>query len=267
MRVHAVRREDELPGEGGLLGIGLRELGSPGELAGLGQLRDFHAERDRRDAIEVGDLLHGARGALQLALEHRRRKRFGEGIDETDVGARVGLPGLAHDAFHGADDAPRVGAAVVDGELDEEKVRPFREDVLLHAERAEIRTGATDGGVDFGETGLRVGLPEMGEGLHAPAVLGGDRAAEVADLDLRSGRLGLAEEIREPSARRDLPGFEEREILVGGLAEDGGAQRQDGEERSHGGPGLDDGDARGFQPIGGPGRKNESPPSFRSRGP
>ena len=234
MRVRAIRREDELIGERGPLVGGLRELRTPEELARLGELGDLHAEGDRGDAVMVGDFLHRARGTLQLALEHRRRKRFGDRIDEADVGAGVGLPGLADDAFHRADDALRVGAAVVHGELDEEEVRPFREDVLLHAEHAEVRAGAADRGVDLGEAGLRAGLPEMSEGLHAPAVLGGDRAAEITDLDLRAGRLGLAEEIREPAAGADLLRVGQREILAGGLAEDGGAQRQGGEEQSHG---------------------------------
>jgi len=75
----------------------------------------------------------------------------------------------------------------------------------------------------------------MGEGLHAPALLGGDRTAEVADLHFGAGRLGLLEEVRQAAAGADLPGFGQREFLVGGLAEDDGAQRQSGEEQSHGG--------------------------------
>jgi len=234
MRVHAVRREDELVAERGFLGVGLGQLRAPGQLAGLGQLRDFHAERDRRDAVEVGDLLHRARGALQLAREHRRRKRLGDGVDEADVALGIGLPGLAHDAFHGADDALRVGAAVVHGEFDEEEVGSVGEHVLLHAEDAEVRAGAADGGVDLGEARLRIGLLEMGEGLHAPAVLRGDRTAEIADLHFGAGRLGLEEEVRQAAAGADLLGFGQRVILVGGAAEHGGAERQGGEEQSHG---------------------------------
>jgi hypothetical protein len=81
----------------------------------------------------------------------------------------------------------RCGSAppVVHGELDEQEVRPLREHVLLHAEDPEVRAGAADRGVDLGEARLRIGFLEMGEGLHAPAVLRGDRAAEVADLQLR----------------------------------------------------------------------------------
>ena len=263
--MHAVGGEDELVAECGLFGFGLRELRAPDELAGLGQPRDLHAERDRRDAVMVGDLLHRARGALQLALEHGGGKRLGQGVDEADVGLGIGLPGLAHDAFHRANDALRVSAAVIHRELDEEEVRPFREDVLLHTKDAEVRTGAADGRVDLREGRLRVGLLEMGEGLHPPAVLRGDRTAEVTDLHFGAGRLGLEEEIRQAAAGADFLGFGERVILVGGLAEHGGAQRQGGEEQSHGGERLDVRKAPEFQPIGAMDRKNESPSSFPHR--
>ena len=107
----------------------------------------------------------------------------------------------------------------------------------------------------------------MSEGLHAPAVLRGDGTAKVTNLELGAGRLGLEEEIREAAAGTDLLGVDQRVILVGGLTEDGGAQRQSGKEQSHGGVLLDVRKPRGFQPIGAGGRKNESPPSFLDRGP
>ena len=74
----------------------------------------------------------------------------------------------------------------------------------------------------------------MGEGLHAPTVLRGDRAAKVADLELSAGRLRLLEEVRQATAGADFLRVGQRVVLVGGVTEDSGAQRQGGEKQSHG---------------------------------
>ena len=182
MRMDAVGSEDELVAEGFLFFVGLREFGFPLEFAGFGEFGDFHAHVDGGDAVVIGDAFHGAGAALEFAVEQGGHEGLGDGIDEADVALGEGAPGLADDALHAADDLLGLRAAIIDGELDEEEVGLLIEHVLFETADAEVGAGATDGGIDLAELGLRVGFLEMGERFDAPSRLRGDAAAEVADL-------------------------------------------------------------------------------------
>ena len=178
---------------------GAEVLSAHHERAGLDGVDHARTEADGRDAVVVGELLHGARGAVACTGEVVLLHGFGDRVGEYDVGSRVLLPRLAHDALHGTPDVLRRRSAVVGGELHEEEVGVVAECVVLHAERAEIRSGTADGGVNFLELRLRVGGAEPFRGEVAPAVHRCDGAAEVGDPHLLAG-LDLLHEVSHARA-------------------------------------------------------------------
>ena len=193
--MHAVLREE---------GLALVRFGTlHHERAGLDGVDHARAEADGGDAVVVGELLHGARGAVAVAGEVVLLHGGGDRVGEHDVRGWVLLPRLPHDALHGAPDGLGLRAAVVGGELDEQQVGVVPEGVVPHAERAEVRARAADGGVDLLELRLRVGGAEPVRGEVAPAVHRGDRAAEVGDRDLLAG-LHLFHEMPNAGACADF---------------------------------------------------------------
>ena len=148
--VYAILREERLACAGAIV------LSAHHERAGLDGVDHAWAKADGRDAVVVGELLHGTRGAVAFSGEVVLLHGFGDRVGEYDVGSGVLLPRLAHDALHGTPDGLRHRSAVVGGELHEEKVGVVTERVVLHAECAEIRAGTADGGMDFLELRLRV---------------------------------------------------------------------------------------------------------------
>lgn len=135
---------------------GTEVLSAHHERAGLYGVDHAWTEADGRDAVVVGELLHGACGAVACTGEVVLLHGFGDRVGEYDVGSGVLLPRLAHDALHGTPDVLRRRSAVVGGELHEKEVGVVAERVVRHAECAEIRSGAADGGVDFLDLRLRV---------------------------------------------------------------------------------------------------------------
>ena len=71
----------------------------------------------------------------------------------------------------------------------------------------------------------RPGLLEMSQRLWPPTVLCRDRTTKVADLDLRSRRVRLREEIRQPVAWVAFLGLDERKF-VRSLEGDDSKQKQ-----------------------------------------
>jgi len=183
---------------------------------------------DGGDAVEIGELLHGAGGAGIFAglqsFQHVARK----GIDETDVGLGIGAPGLAHDAFHASVNLLRRGAAVVDGKFLKDEVGVLGKDVLTATEHAQVGAGAADSGVDLRDFGVGILFLEPLEGLGSPAVLGGNAAAEIGDAHVLS-LLQFGEEIGQPLAR---VGFDRFHAGIGEFRGQGV-----GKGRGHGGAG------------------------------
>ena len=104
--------------------------------------------------------------------------------DKADVHRCLVPPGLADNPFHAPVNLLDGGAAVVDGELDEEQVGMVFEHIVAKAEHTQIGPCASNGGIDFAEGGLRVLLLKPGERLRAPAGLRGDAASQISDADL-----------------------------------------------------------------------------------
>ncbi len=161
-----------------------RFVGLIDEFALLFELDDFESEVDGGDAVVVGEEFHGGSGSRAETLCEVLFIIDAEGVDEADVGAGVCFPGLSDDAFHGGPDFFGRSAAIVDCELDEEKVGFVLEDVVAVAENAEVTASAADSCVDFMEVGLGKFFAEPFHGLDAPPVGCGDGAAEVGDVDV-----------------------------------------------------------------------------------
>ena len=96
--VYAILREERLAC------AGAEVLSAHHERAGLYGVDHARTEADGRDAVVVGELLHGARGAVAFAGEVVLLHGFGDRVGEYDVGSGVLLPRLAHDALHGTPD-------------------------------------------------------------------------------------------------------------------------------------------------------------------
>ena len=206
VRVHGVGGEDDFVAEFPFGFVCLGQFALEDQAAGLFQFGHLNPEVDGGDAVEIGELLHGAGGAGVFAglqgFQHVARK----GIDKADVGFGIGAPGLAHDAFHATVDLLRGSAAVVDGKFHKDEVGVMGKDVLAATEHAKVGAGAADGGVDLGYSDVGKLFLEPPEGLGPPAVLGGDAAAEIGDAHVLS-LLEFAKEIGQPLARVGFDGF------------------------------------------------------------
>src|ERR1035437_8916570 len=154
--MHGVGGEDDSIAQFILGFVGLGLFAFEDQASGLFQFGHLNPHVDGRDAVVVGELLHGAGGAGIFAglqgFQHVVRK----GIDKTYVGFGIGTPGLAHDAFHATVNLLRGSAAVVDGKFHKNEVRVLGEDVLATTEHAQIGTSAADGSVDLGDFGVGI---------------------------------------------------------------------------------------------------------------
>ena len=215
VRMDAVRSENKLLPERASLRLSLRERCGPENFPRPGQPCDLQPEVDGGNPIPIRHTLHRARRTGELAIDERRSQRLGQGVDEADVAPWGGPPGLPDNSLHAADDLLGRRAGVVDRELDEQQIGLPVQDVVPEPKDAEIGASAADRGVDLGESRRRVALLKVFERPGSPALLRRDRAAEIADANIRAALPRFCQKVGQAATRAALRGRHERKLLRG----------------------------------------------------